>query len=127
MSSSLRLLILEDEPLDAELIVATLEEVDYVCQWQRVETRETFLEKLNGANYDLILADFRLPSFDGLTALKLFKKRNLNIPFIIVSGTLGEELAIESLKAGATDYVLKQRMQRLGPVVKRALREKEVY
>lgn len=125
MPTSLRLLILEDEPLDAELIVTTLEDVGYSCEWHRVETKEDFLERLVDFSYDLILADYRLPSFDGLTALKLFKKRDANSPFIIVSGTLGEELAIESLKAGATDYVLKQRLQRLGPVVKRALREKE--
>ncbi|KAA3661773.1 MAG: response regulator [Chloroflexi bacterium] len=124
-SSLLRLLILEDEPLDAELIVATLEDGGYSCQWDRVETEELFKNRLNNPQYDLILADYRLPTFDGLTALKIFAKRKLNIPFIIVSGTLGEELAIESLKAGATDYVLKQRLGRLVPVVKRALREKE--
>ncbi len=125
MSTTLRLLILEDEPLDAELVVHMLEEAGYRCQWERVETEETFLNRLNEPTYDLVLADYRLPAFDGLTALKLFNKRSLNIPYIIVSGTLGEELAIESLKAGATDYVLKQRLERLGPVVQRALREKE--
>ncbi|MCA9922089.1 MAG: response regulator [Anaerolineales bacterium] len=125
MPISLHLLILEDEPLDVELIIAALEDAGYSPQWERVETREAFLERLDKSTYDLILADYQLPTFDGFTALKLFNQRNLNIPFIIVSGTLGEEVAIESLKAGATDYVLKQRLERLGPVVQRALREKE--
>jgi PAS domain S-box-containing protein len=125
MPAALHLLILEDEPLDAELIIVTLEDAGFSCQWERVETQEAFLEHLDNLVYDLILADYHLPAFDGLTALKLFKKRQINIPFIIVSGALGEERAIESLKAGATDYVLKQRLERLGSVVQRALREKE--
>jgi signal transduction histidine kinase len=125
MPDALRLLILEDDPLDVELEIATLEEVGYVCQWERVETRAEFLARLDVPHYDIILADYNLPAFDGLTALQLFLERDLNFPFVLVSGTLGEETAIESLKAGATDYVLKDRLERLGPVVKRALREYE--
>jgi two-component system cell cycle sensor histidine kinase/response regulator CckA len=125
MSTALRLLILEDDAFDAELEVATLEDAGYVCQWERVETRAEFLACLDAPDYDVILADYNLPAFDGLTALKLFLDRDLDLPFILVSGTMGEETAIESLKAGATDYVLKDRLTRLGPVVKRALREKE--
>ncbi len=125
MSTALHLLILEDEPLDAELEIATLEEAGYACQWERVETRAEFLACLDTPNYDIILADYNLPAFDGLTALRLFIERDLDLPFIFVSGTMGEETAIESLKAGATDYVLKERLSRLGPVVKRALRERE--
>jgi PAS domain S-box-containing protein len=121
----LRLLILEDNPYDADLEVAMLEKAGYVCQWERVETRTEFLAHLDTPDYDVILADYNLPAFDGLTALKLFLERGLDLPFILVSGLLGEELAIESLKAGATDYVLKDRLSRLGPVVERALREKE--
>ncbi|MDY6876274.1 MAG: response regulator [Chloroflexota bacterium] len=125
MSTTLRLLILEDDPYDAKLEIATLEETGYACQWERVETRAEFLARLDTPDYDLILADYSLPTFDGLTALKLFLERDLDLPFILVSGTLGEEVAIESLKAGATDYVLKTRLSRLSPVVQRALREKE--
>ncbi len=121
----LRVLILEDEAFDAELEIATLEEAGYVCQWERVETRAEFLTRLDAPNYDIILADYNLPAFDGLTALQLLLERDLNLPFVLVSGTLGEETAIESLKAGATDYVLKSHLTRLGPVVKRALREYE--
>lgn len=125
MATALRLLILEDDAFDAELEVATLGEAGYVCRWERVETRAEFLACLDAPDYDVILADYNLPAFDGLTALQLFLDRGLDLPFILVSGTMGEETAIESLKAGATDYVLKDRLTRLGPVVKRALREKE--
>ncbi|MBN1810674.1 MAG: response regulator [Anaerolineae bacterium] len=127
MSTTIRLLILEDEPLDVELEVATLEEAGYACQWKRVETQAEFLACLDTPDYDIILADYNLPAFDGLTALHLFLERDLDLPFIFVSGTMGEETAIESLKAGATDYVLKERLSRLGPVVKRALREREEH
>ncbi len=128
MSGTLRILFLEDSLYDVELEIATLETAGYTCQWQRVESRADFLACLDDSaqDYDIVLADYNLPAFDGLTALKLFLERNLNIPFIIVSGALGEEIAIESLKTGATDYVLKNRLSRLPPVVERALREKEV-
>ncbi|MEE8390126.1 MAG: PAS domain-containing protein [Anaerolineae bacterium] len=127
MSTVLCLLIVEDNPYDAELQVATLEEAGYVCQWERVETRAEFLTRLapRVPGYDLILADYDLPAFDGLAALKLFLEHDLDLPFILVSSTPGEETATESLKAGATDYVLKDRLSRLGMVVQRALREKE--
>ncbi len=125
MSTALRILVLEDDPYDAELEIATLEEAGYSTQWERVETRAAFLWHLETYNYNLVLADYSLPAFDGLAALKLFLKRGFDQPFILVSGAVGEEIAIESLKAGATDYVLKNRLSRLGPVVQRALREKE--
>ena len=124
MTNELRLLILEDTPHDAELDVAVLEDEGYSCRWDRVETRESFLERLDRPDFDIILCDFSLPVFDGMTALELFTKRRLDIPFIFVSGTLGEDVAIECLKAGATDYVIKPHLSRLGPVVTRALREK---
>ncbi len=121
----LRLLILEDSALDAELDVATLEQAGYVCQWERVETREAFEARVDTEPYDLILADYTLPAFDGLAALRVVRSRALDVPFIVVSGTIGEEIAIETLKAGATDYVLKTRISRLVPVVGRALAEQE--
>ncbi len=124
MPETLRILFLEDSPNDAELAVATLEESGYPCEWERVETREDFLNRLDAPDYDLILADYSLPSFDGVTALNLFLERGFDIPFILISGTLGEERAVESMKAGATDYVLKQHISRLGSVVRRALSEK---
>ena len=123
--TTLHLLILEDNPYDAELEVITLQEAGYECHWERVETKEAFLDRLHAASYDLILADYSLPSFDGLMALELCRQHAPDLPFILISGTLGEEIAIESLKAGATDYVLKDRLSRLEPAVRRSLRERE--
>ena len=91
----------------------------------RVDTQPAFIASLEQGNIDLILADYTLPSFDGLTALKLAMQAVPDVPFIFVSGTLGEEVAIEALKIGATDYVLKTRLSRLVPSVIRALRESD--
>jgi PAS domain S-box-containing protein len=123
----LRLLVLEDNANDAELEIAELEQAGFDCDWKRVETREHFLAALESPDFDLILSDYALPSFDGLTALSLLLESNVDIPFILVSGTLGEEAAIGSLRAGATDYVLKTRLSRLGPVIKRALHEQSEH
>src|SRR5215469_814198 len=119
----LRVLSLEDDPKDAELILALLEAEYLVCDVTRVETEESFAAAINRGEIDLILADYSLPSYDGLSALKLAIERCPDIPFLFVSGTLGEEVAIEALKIGATDYVLKTRLSRLVPSVHRALRE----
>jgi signal transduction histidine kinase len=119
----LRILFLDDDPNDVELEVRTLERAGYACTWERVDDRTAFLAKLDGLDVDIVLADYRLPGFDGLAALKLYVEHGASIPFVLVSGTLGEELAIEALRAGATDYVLKTRLSRLVPVVQRALAE----
>ncbi|MBI3909450.1 MAG: response regulator [Armatimonadetes bacterium] len=119
----LRFLLLEDSVLDADLIQASLIEGDIDCQLVRVETRADFVATLERDRFDLILADYSLPSFDGISALEITRGVNPSVPFIFVSGTLGEELAIETLKKGATDYVVKQRLERLVPSVRRALRE----
>ncbi|HEY7545574.1 MAG TPA: response regulator, partial [Blastocatellia bacterium] len=124
MTIPLKILLLDDSPNDAELVVAAVEEAGYLCHYDRVESREDFLARL-GSDYDLIISDYGLPSYDGIAALKTVRERNREIPFILVSGTVGEEVAIESLKAGATDYVMKNRLSRLGPVIGRALRERE--
>lgn len=121
MPKTLRILFLEDTHLDAELSIAALEEAGYSCEWERVDRREDFLRRLDESDYDLILSDFSLPTFDGLSAVKLFGELDLTIPFILISGTLDEEAAIESLRAGATDFVLKAKLFRLPIVVERAL------
>jgi PAS domain S-box-containing protein len=123
VTGPLQILLLEDDPNDAELIQELLEVDHFVCEITRVQTRVEFLSALENAYIDLILADYKLPSFDGLSALKLAQKARPELPFIFVSGTLGEDVAIEALKIGATDYVLKTRLSRLVPAVQRALRE----
>jgi signal transduction histidine kinase/DNA-binding response OmpR family regulator len=121
----LQLLLLEDSPLDAELIRATLIERGIDFHSILVQSRTDFIKALETNTLDLILADYSLPSFDGISALQIALRLCPEVPFIFVSGALGEELAIETLKSGATDYVLKERLGRLVPAVKRALREAE--
>jgi len=123
MRKPLRILSIEDDPKDTELIQDLLETEDIVCEVTRVDTQAALQASLEQGGIDLILTDYTLPSFDGLSALKLAMKACPEVPFIFVSGTLGEEVAIEALKIGATDYVLKTRLSRLVPSVVRALRE----
>jgi signal transduction histidine kinase/CheY-like chemotaxis protein len=119
----LRILFLDDQVADCELVVRSLEKAGYRCEWTRVDDEPSFLAALEKRDFAIVLADYHMPTFDGLSALRLFVERGSPVPFILVSGTLGEEVAIEALKAGATDYVLKTRLSRLPPVVKRALAE----
>src|SRR5882757_5882411 len=123
MNSPLRILYLEDDSRDAELVQETLEIDGIPCDVTRVETETDFIASLERGGFDLIFADYTLPSFDGLSALKIARKGWPHVPFIFVSGTLGEEVAIEALKIGATDYVFKTRLSRIVPSVQRALRE----
>lgn len=125
MSQPLRILHLEDDPADAELVQATLASDGIDCTIQVVATREEFVAALDLGGIDLILADFALPTFDGMTGLAIVREKRPDLPFVFVSGRLGEEAAIESLKSGATDYVLKNRLSRLVPAVTRALSEAE--
>jgi PAS domain S-box-containing protein len=122
VTPSLRILLLEDDASDAELIQELL--ADHIgCEVIHVQTRAEFLAALRDSGISLILADYTLPSFDGLSALHFVLAERPEVPFIFVSGTVGEDVAIEALKVGATDYVLKQRLSRLVPSVQRALRE----
>jgi signal transduction histidine kinase len=123
VTTPLRLLQLEDNTVDAELILATLNEGGIPCETSRVDRRDTFVDALKAGKIDLILADYSLPGFDGITALSLAQQLRPDIPFIFVSGTLGEELAIDAMHRGATDYILKQRLGRLVPSLQRAIRE----
>jgi len=119
----LRFVLLEDDPNDAELIQLQLAKDGIEVDWRHVVAERDYREALAGAPPDLVLADYTLPGFDGLAALKILLQHSPDIPFIFVSGSLGEERAIEALKSGATDYVLKDRLQRLPAVVMRALLE----
>src|ERR1700737_3462673 len=123
MRHPLRILSIEDDPKDAKLIQDLLETEGVPCEVTRVDTQAALLASVEQGGIDLILADYSLPSFDGISALKFAMKACPDVPFIFVSGTLGEEVAIEALKIGATDYVLKTRLSRLVPSVLRALRE----
>ena len=123
MKTPLRLLHLEDDPIDGELIVTALIEGGIPCQSQRVDTRQAFVAALKEGRMDVILADYSVPGFDGMTALTLARQHCPDVPFLFVSATIGEELAIDTMLQGATDYVLKQRLGRLVPSVQRALRE----
>ena len=123
LMDSLRILLLEDSLLDAEMIQTTLLEGGIHSELVRVESRSDFVKALKTDSFDLVLCDYFLPSFDGLSALGIAKMLCPDLPFILVSAGLGEELAIEALKQGATDYVLKHRLGRLVPSVHRALKE----
>lgn len=123
MNSPLRILHLEDDPLDAELVKAILDAEGITTDIFRVEGRDEFITAIDQGRFDIIFVDRALPGFDGIDALAIAKEKCPDIPFIFISGTIGEELAIETLKRGATDYVLKSGSQRLVPSVRRALKE----
>jgi len=127
LMNSLQILHLEDNPTEAELIDAILAEEGLDCQITVVDDGEGFTDMLAKKSFDLILADYSLPAFDGLTALEISKKNYPLIPFILVSGAVGEEIAIESLKGGATDYVMKTKLSRLAPAVTRAIEESKEH
>jgi signal transduction histidine kinase len=123
MEPRLRILHLEDDAADSALVQGVLEGGGFRCELSRVDTEAAFRDLLEQGGFDLILADYTLPAFDGFSALPLAAERHPETPFIFVSGTLDEEVAIESLKVGATDYVFKNKLSRLVPSVQRALRE----
>jgi two-component system cell cycle sensor histidine kinase/response regulator CckA len=123
MAALIHILHLEDDPLDRELVQVKLKESGLSCRFTEVRARNEFENAFKRGSFDIILADYRLPAFDGLSALELVLERYPDIPFIFVSGTIGEEAAIEALTKGAADYVLKRKLTRLGPAVLRALRE----
>jgi len=125
-SRPLRILHLEDDPGDAALVKETLLRDDVTCTIVTVETRDEFARALAAGRFDVILADYSLPSFDGITAQAMAAEQCPATPFIFVSGTLGEEIAVERVKAGAIDYVVKQRLSRLPMSVRRAIREAEI-
>jgi two-component sensor histidine kinase len=122
-SRKLRILLLEDSALDAELVTEALAVADLPVSIERVVSAADFTQAIQDYRWDLILADYRLPAFDGLSALEIARDLSPGSPFVFVSGALGEEIAVEALKRGATDYVLKERLDRLPAIVLRALAE----
>ncbi len=122
MAQPLRVLIAEDNPADAELVVLQLRRAGFEPEWERVDTEARYLERLQ-TNPDVILSDYNIPGFGGLRALDLLQAGGREIPFIIISGTIGEETAVEAMKHGAADYLLKDRLARLGSAVTRAVEQ----
>jgi CheY-like chemotaxis protein len=121
--STLKLLIVEDMAEDMELIVLALEAGGVNFNWDTAETAAECRKLLENCNYDAVLSDYRLPGLNGLEVLKLMQELGQDIPFILVTGSLGEEAAVECIKAGMTDYVLKGRLFRLPTVLERSLQE----
>jgi len=127
MTESLKLLLVEDVEDDALLVVRELRRGGFHPQWQRVQTLGELQTALEQESWDLVISDYRLPQLDALTALNLIKQYKTGIPFILVSGTIGEVYAVEMMKAGANDYVMKDNLQRLPEAVRRELREVQVH
>ncbi len=125
MNQLIHILHLEDDLVDAELIQEKIETAGLICEIVHAQTRDEFDTALRQGEHDIILADFRLPTYDGMSALRLAQEVCPDVPFIFVSGTMGEEAVIEGLTEGATDYVLKQGLSRIAPAVRRALHEAE--
>ena len=126
MSKPLHMLLIEDSDADAYLICKELRNHGYELHCERVQTEPLFRSQLDATEWDLIIADYRLPRFSATSALKIVQEKRLDVPFIIVSGTIGEEVAVASIKAGAHDYVMKGKLARLVPAVERELRDAEV-
>ncbi|HEX5692007.1 MAG TPA: PAS domain S-box protein, partial [Roseiflexaceae bacterium] len=125
MSVPLHVLLLEDRAADALLALQQLRRAGFAPEWRRVESEEAYLAALD-PSLDVILADYHLPQFDALRALELLRARELDIPFIVVSGTIGEDIAVQIMRRGAADYLLKDRLARLGAAVERALQQRQL-
>ncbi len=127
MTGPVRICYLEDDPRDVELVRARLEQAEIACDLHLARSRPEYEAALAGDGFDLILSDYSLPDYDGLSALALARERHPETPFILVSGAVGEERAVDCVLRGATDYVLKQRLERLAPAVRRAVKEAEEH
>jgi PAS domain S-box-containing protein/putative nucleotidyltransferase with HDIG domain len=125
MGKSLRVLIIEDSEDDALLLLRELKQSGYEVEFERVDTAAEMQSMLNQKTWDLILSDYSMPEFNAPQALELLKASGLDLPFIIISGTIGEETAVAALKAGASDFLVKGKFSRLGPAIERELREAE--
>lgn len=123
MGRTLRALVVEDSEDDAELLIQSLRHSGYELIFERVETDEQMGKALDSGGWDIILADYSLPNFNAPAALALLQTRQIDLPFIVVSGAIGEETAVELMRAGAHDYLMKGNLARLGPAVERELRE----
>ena len=126
MKKPVRILIVEDRSDDADLAKHEIRRIFSDCEFQVVETRENFLQALETFRPDVVLSDYTLPRFDGMKALKLTLQHAPLTPFIIWTGSISEDAAVDCVKAGANNYILKDNLKRLGPAILRALEEKEL-
>lgn len=122
----LRVLIVEDSDNDVSLVLRELRQGGYTVEHKVVDTAADMRTALDALEWDIVLSDFSLPAFSGMEALEIVRSREIDLPFILVSGTVGEEMAVAALKAGAGDYVMKSALRKLVPAVQRELREAEV-
>ncbi|MBZ5663316.1 MAG: response regulator [Acidobacteriia bacterium] len=126
VSVRLRVLLVEDEPADAELMLHALRQSGFAARGDVAQTAQEFTDLLRKNSYDVILADYKLPAWNGVESVEVVRQEKLDIPVIVVSGSLGEFTAVECIKQGAADYVLKDRLARLPESVRRAMREKKL-
>jgi len=126
MNKEIRILLIEDSEDDALLLIRKLKRGDYKIFYRIVDTPEDMKKELDENYWDIIISDYSIPGFGGLAALELLKKKGIDIPFIIVSGAIGEELAVEAMRAGVQDYIMKDKLARLIPAIERELREAKI-
>ncbi len=126
MKNTIQVLIIEDNEDDTLLEIDELKNAGFKLDYERVETQQSLMEALNRKNWDCIISDYSMPAFSGLDALKVIQNFGKDIPFILISGAMGEETAVEAMKAGAHDYIMKNDLKRLPPAMERELREAEV-
>jgi two-component system, cell cycle sensor histidine kinase and response regulator CckA len=127
MTAALRLLLVEDSPTDAKLVISELKRAGRDVDFERVETADAMRAALERGAWDIVISDWSMPRFSALAALAVLKQSNLDLPFIIVSGTIGEDTAVDAMRAGARDYVLKDKLARLTPAVEREVREYQIH
>ncbi len=123
MTDAVRVVLVEDSEVDAKLVVQELRRGGRPVEYERVETGEAMRAALERQPWDVIISDWSMPKFSGQAALSILKEKHVDLPFIIVSGTIGEETAVDAMSAGAHDFVLKDKLGRLTPAVEREVRE----
>ena len=119
----LRLLIIEDSEDDAKLIIRDIQKAGYDIEYQLIQTSDALKEVIDKFQFDLVISDYNMPEFNGIAALRLIRQNKIDIPFILVSGVIGEELAVEAMKEGASDYIMKSYLKRLVPAIEKELTE----
>jgi two-component system cell cycle sensor histidine kinase/response regulator CckA len=126
MATPLRVLLLEDSETDSALLLRTLRQGGYEVQHRRIDSAAALRASLETHTWDIVLSDHSIPGFSGTAALAMIRERGLDIPFIFVSGTIGEDAGVNAMRIGAQDYIMKDNLARLLPAIERELREAEM-